>query len=444
MMPSSPPQEGIDAANMSGADTDVLIAHGSFAPTTGTYGSGGTAARRATILLKEHANLRGGFLGWNSGAPGTTDANAPDGSYDRTVFSGASVDNYHVVVAEPGSVSNPIVDGCKIRRGLADGTGEQSLGAGVYAKGVNGFMENVLITDNTAVADGGGAYYLGGSGDEFRVRFSHFLENDAERGAGLFIEDEDPDADGAPEAQLCNVVFEDNGNLIQEVGGMPPITEEGGGLYMGPQTTGQLSNCLIHGNAAKKGGGFFHDPSDLLPVNANYYDIFLRHCTVAYNVSQSTGGATGAGIHIAPGQDLTSSGHIRMTIDNCILYGNSLGQDLYYDADASNPGMQVLAHYDDIGSATINGSNYFSTNIITSNPIFIDPAGGDFHLSNNVSIPSPCIDSGSTSLIGPDFLDIDEDPLTTDLPLDLSKLPRVVDVPGVSGTQADRGCYEVQ
>ena len=73
--------------------------------------------------------------------------------------------------------------------------------------------------------------------------------------------------------------------------------------------------------------------------------------------------------------------------------------------------------------------------VISANPLFVNANGLNFHLKTSAP-SSPCWNTANAALIGPDFLDIDDNPATTVLPLDLALVNRN------QGGVPDMGAYE--
>jgi hypothetical protein len=133
----------------------------------------------------------------------------------------------------------------------------------------------------------------------------------------------------------------------------------GGSNSGGGASGGTLNNCLLIGNStsgSSSGGGA--------------YNSTLNNCTVISNSAIGFGSAGGA-----------TAG----TLNNCITYYNT-NTSLFYPSNNYNR----------------NGMNYCCTDPLpggrgnfTNAPLFVDPAGGNFHLQNN----SPCINAGNNSYV---------------------------------------------
>ena len=142
-----------------------------------------------------------------------------------------------------------------------------------------------------------------------------------------------------------------------------------------------LNNCIITSNSASYGGGA--------------YICTLTNCTIIGNSATSTGGGV-------------DDGGIKTNIYNCIVF---------YNAAPSEPniGGYFNCNY---GCTTPLPTNGLGN--ITNDPIFVNPAAGDFHLQSN----SPCINAGGNSWVR-----------TTN---DFDGNPRIV------GGTVDIGAYEYQ
>ena len=121
-----------------------------------------------------------------------------------------------------------------------------------------------------------------------------------------------------------------------------------------------LSNCLLTGNTAILGGG-------LLGYDA---DPILTNCVLQGNSASSNGGGLWLG---------TS----HPTLANCIIWENTPQQVFVYS------GTPEITYSDVQGGWSGEGN-------IDTDPLWVDPAGGDFHLTE----ASPGVDAGDTSVFG--------------------------------------------
>ena len=149
-----------------------------------------------------------------------------------------------------------------------------------------------------------------------------------------------------------------SGNQVTSDPSYPFQDGEGGGIYIGP---GQVSviNTMITENAAPKSG-------------AIYGQFTLLGCTVTANETISK---------------CDSCGAARMwgTFMNGIIHGNVNG-------DLGSPfGPTVL--YSNVD--TMNGLPFPGEGNINTDPLFVDPDNGDYHLS----IDSPCVDAGDPEFV---------------------------------------------
>jgi hypothetical protein len=229
-------------------------------------------------------------------------------------------------------------------------------------------------------------------------------------------------------AILINCAFVDNSVSAFSVQGQNG-TASGGGLSANDSV---LINCLIRGNSAgadgsARGGGVLLTGSSIMvnclitdniaqaeidargagvSVNA---DAQLINCTIANNVA--IGAADIGGVNV------TGSG--MPSLANCIVVGNT-GTDVHSNA---------VARYSCIEGGFLGEGN------IDADPLFIDPANGDFRLQD----ASPCRDAGSNDALPADTYDLDGDGNTAEqLSRDLDLLRRKVN--GI----VDMGAYEWQ
>ncbi len=138
-------------------------------------------------------------------------------------------------------------------------------------------------------------------------------------------------------------------------------TVTGGGAY-----GGMLVNCLLTGNSAGgTGGGAANDPY--------YTPLTMLNCTLVGNSATSTCGGVDGG-----------------TVNNSIVYGNLAPSEANFSpyVSYSSPGTTINA------SCTTPLPNAGTGNI-TDDPVFIDPASGNFRLQTN----SPCINAGANAYV---------------------------------------------
>jgi len=270
---------------------------------------------------------------------------------------------------------------------------------------LGGALTNCTLVGNAAAYQGGGAY--GGSwvgSGTFPLVLDHCLlsSNRANGGGGVCGQQSGLTncilfgctvtgnqatnyGGGAALAILNNCLVESNH------AGIKPgfFSGFGGGIECGI-----LNNCIVAGNSAFQGSG--GDGNQFGSLNC-----VLNNCTIARNASSNE-----AAIYGAPGAARYCS------LNNCIVYDNTLVSNNIalpsgvYNVTMFNCCVAPLA--------AANAGN------ITNDPLFVDPAAGDYHLQSN----SPCLNSG--------------DNIYVNLATDFDGHPRII------GGTVDMGAYEFQ
>ncbi|MFZ5516844.1 MAG: choice-of-anchor D domain-containing protein [Candidatus Zhuqueibacterota bacterium] len=150
----------------------------------------------------------------------------------------------------------------------------------------------------------------------------------------------------------------------------------GGGIINQNNADPVFTNVLIAGNYSNSGGGGIYNHTEVSPIFINV--------TITNNAANGGGG----GVRNWFG----SSG----TYFNCIIYGNTgIAGNEFYLENGMAPAGTVTLNYSCYGNATRDvfniGTTFTATNNnITSNPLIVDAAGGDYRIYN----VSPCADAG--------------------------------------------------
>jgi hypothetical protein len=175
-----------------------------------------------------------------------------------------------------------------------------------------------------------------------------------------------------------------------------------------------MMNCVVSNNSASYGGGVYQGMVNNSLLSSNRATVYgggayssgLLDCVLKNNLAARSGAGAYAG-----------------ALTNCTVVGNAAGG---YGVDSSTVANSIV--YDNPGGNIINSKAVFYTcanpvvgpGCITNAPVFVNEAGGDFHLQSN----SPCINSGkNTYVVGN---------------TDLDGRPRIV-----NGT-VDMGAYEFE
>ena len=374
-----------DALAAASSGDQIWVAAGVYYP---DEGSGMTNDdQTATFTLIDDVGVYGGFAGTEtlrsqrdwvtnvtvlSGDIDQNDTSDPNGVVtDVADIAGSNA--YHVITGG-GTNSSAVLDGFTVTAGLANGTGIDVNGGGMYNFSSSPTLANVAFTGNQATNWGGGMYIYSGSSTLTDVSFTGNL---AACGGGIYIV--------AGDVTPSNVSFTSNS------------ANAGGGMYIfsGSST---LTNVIFAGNhASDSGGGMYNYLSNLILANVTFTGNQADYGGGMYNRDNV------------------------LILVNTILWNN---QALISDHQISNESSTTQIEHSDIQNS--GGSSSWDTALgidngfnIDDDPLFvmpIDPASapttaGDLHLQNG----SPAIDTGYTYWCPATDLDGNTRPIDGDL-----------------------------
>jgi hypothetical protein len=291
-----------------------------------------------------------------------------------------------------GSLSSDAIMSLTLVNNVIDGNETEKNGGGISIRAFGGLIETVL--EGNTISENLAGYF--GSGIEVNCGekgsiVANFTNNTI---TGNAVTDPGGGGDGGGIAVYCA----DPGSIAQVSMVNNVFTENsagsGGGIFgsaLGDASSViTLTNNIIYRNTShRSGGGIFSlsgapDP-DVEPGGQVTWR--LTNNTITSNVSKGHG--AGFGSNSAEG------GSTSITSHSDIIWGN-------YDPNGSsqihvgvfNEGSgdaAVHTSFSGIGSVLVfNGATYDSDNVIAQDPLFVDPANGDFSLQDG----SPAIDMG--------------------------------------------------
>jgi len=329
----------------------------------------GTYTLAGTIQVNKAVEIYGGFPGgvynpdWSDrdwqNAPSVIQGNngftCVEISADGTIDGFTITDGYGSYTGG-GIYVSATSDGPEVHAAIANctvtGNTDTAYGGGIYVFPYvdSCSISDCLICNNNSSFEGGGMY-LRGAGTV--VTNCYIAENIAGRyGGGIYT---DGNLGTAPVIERCVI----SGNEAQN----------GGGIYNRSRNT-TITNCLISDNVTSDSWG----GSGIESYNCS---TPITNCTIANN--HGPGGGFVASYAATPVP----------VLKNCILWGNQESQIsllsgavftvTYSDVDQDGYGA---------GGTTPDGSGN-----IRYNPLFVDAAGGDYHLR----LGSVCIDAGTAA-----------------------------------------------
>ena len=240
-------------------------------------------------------------------------------------------------------------------------------GGGIYCENSSLKITNTIINNNTSsLYSGGGICCIKDS--SLTITSSTISGNSANsKGGGIFFSSFHPSS----MLFITDCIIEKNSSTFGSGGGIYcsasltifitgcTISEntapqgKGGGIYCDSAT--DIANCNIFANSAGNGGGIY---------SGGFSSV--TNCTISGNTASAGGGG------------MACAGILPPTVINSIFWENS--PDEIYVLKNSYPKVK----YSDISGG------WSGTNNIDADPLFVNPADGDFHLKPD----SPCIDAG--------------------------------------------------
>jgi hypothetical protein len=177
--------------------------------------------------------------------------------------------------------------------------------------------------------------------------------------------------------------------------------DTGGGMYNTTSSSPTVSNCTFTGNFGSTGGGMSNvDLSSLKVYNCSFTgnqanfgsgiytnnsSATVYNCTFTDNVAFEDGAAVFNDFVQYP------QGPSTTTLMNCILWGD---RELGVGTKVNEIGKRDSSCSATVSYSIVQGGYPSGTNIIDSDPLFVDASNGNLHLTAG----SAAIDAGSSCL----------------------------------------------
>ncbi|OJW71655.1 MAG: hypothetical protein BGO59_27190 [Spirosoma sp. 48-14] len=285
------------------------------------------------------------------------------------------------VITHANSHCNVTIKNCHFSNNIAGFGGAytpQTLGGTITSLLENSdFIANEGLNESGAISN---RYVTDSPLNSLTIRKCNFFSNKAQFSGGAITS-------GYGQCLLENCVFNSNSVLSAQY-------TFGGGAVDNSESKVVFKNCIFINNIAPYGGAVFSAPS-----TKTTYQKFIN-CIFSRNSANVSGGVFYDRIR----QPFLGNHATITTLMNCIIWENS----------APDSFSSILS-----ATYSLIQNGYSGIGNLNSDPLFVDPANGNFRLQPS----SPAINAGS-----PDITDL--------LPTDIAGNPRV------QGNRVDMGAYE--